>query len=93
VEYLLLISPKPNAPMPSADQFLAHGSWMKQKVQQGVMEVPYSFAVTGGGFCILNGTAEEVDALTDEAPFEQLPIWNCARWWALINRWSASPPP
>jgi hypothetical protein len=72
MKYLLLISRNPNAPMPSAEQFLAHGKWIKQKVQEGVMEVPYSFAVTGGGFCILNGTPEEVDALTDEAPLRAI---------------------
>ena len=68
MKFLLLISRNPNAGMPTAEQFLAHSKWVKQKVQEGVMESPYSYPVNGGGFCILSGTVEEVNALTDEAP-------------------------
>ena len=68
MKFLLLISRNPNAGMPTAEQFVAHSKWVKRKVQEGVMESPYAYPVSGGGFCILGGTVEEVNALTDEAP-------------------------
>ena len=68
MKFLLLISRNPNAGMPTAEQFLAHKEWVRQKVKEGVMESPYAYPVTGGGFAILSGTVEEVNALTDQAP-------------------------
>lgn len=49
MKFLLLINRNPNAGMPTAEQFLAHSKWVKQKVQEGVMESPYSYPVTEAG--------------------------------------------
>jgi len=58
MKYLLLISAKPGA-QPTPEAFLKHKEWVQQEVKKGAIEVPYTFAGSNDGMCIINAQSPE----------------------------------
>ena len=70
MKYLLLITTNPNPrAQPTPDVFLRHKEWVQQEVKKGTMEVPYTFAGSDEGMCIVNAQSpEELDDILIAAP-------------------------
>jgi muconolactone delta-isomerase len=69
MKYLLLLTRNPEAPQPTPDVFLKHKEWVQQEVKKGTMEVPYTFAGSYEGMCIINAdTPEDLDDIMIAAP-------------------------
>jgi muconolactone delta-isomerase len=68
MKYLLLITRKTGAE-PTADVWIRHKEWVQQEVKQGTIEVPYTFAGSTHGMCIVNAeTPEDLNDLMMAAP-------------------------
>ena len=66
---LCVFSAKPGVPPPTSEHFLKHKEWVREQVKKGVVEVPYSFAGSYGGMCIVNiESPEDLADISAAAP-------------------------